>query len=218
MKLEQACELGLINSREYQDAREDLYMTALPVTLERFGFAAQFFAAGQIIREWSGAETPEGHQNNWTLNKNVGFAKLFSTGALLLFNFANTTVVNFTGGRELTSQSMINLDFIQPLLRGGGRAVTLEPLTQAERNLLYQIRTFARFRKTFYVAIAGGGGGSITGATFQPTNVISPPTFAPSAGLGSSGLLPGVTALAPVPVTGNPGLQVARECRDKLAW
>ena len=208
LNLEQACELGLINSREYQDAREDLYLTALPVTLERFGFAAQFFAAGQIIREWSGAETPEGHQNNWMINKNVGFAKLFSTGALLLFNFANTTVVNFTGGKELTSQSMINLDFIQPFLRGGGRAVTLEPLTQVERNLVYQIRTFARFRKTFYVAIAGGGGGSITGATFQPTNVISPPTFTPGVGLNSSGLIPGVTTTAAVDITGNPGLQV----------
>src|SRR5262249_35549836 len=46
LKLEQAVELGLINSREYQDTREDLYLTALPVTLERFSFAAQFFAAG----------------------------------------------------------------------------------------------------------------------------------------------------------------------------
>jgi outer membrane protein TolC len=206
LKLEQAVELGLINSREYQDAREDLYLTALAVTLERFGFAAQFFAAGQIIRQWSGAETAEGHQNNWTINRNTGFAKLFSTGALLLFNFANHTVVNLTGGAELTSQSMINLDLIQPLLRGGGRAVTLEPLTQAERNLLYEIRTFARFRKTFYVAIAGGGGGSITGATFQPTNVIAPTTFSPNTRLGASGLVPGL--IPAVNVAGNPGLQV----------
>jgi hypothetical protein len=208
LKLEQAVELGLINSREYQDAREDLYMTALPVSLERFGFAAQFFAAGEAIREWAGRQTPEGHQNNWALNSNFGFAKLFSTGALLLTDFANQTVFNMTGiGRSLTSQSTINLDLIQPLLRGGGRAVTLEPLTQAERNLFYEIRTFARFRKTFYVAIAGGGGGSITGATFQPVNVIAGTGFAPTAGLGSSGLIPGV--IPPVPVTGNPGLQVS---------
>src|SRR5262249_30356145 len=32
LKMEQAVELGLINSREYQDAREDLYLTSLPVT------------------------------------------------------------------------------------------------------------------------------------------------------------------------------------------
>jgi outer membrane protein TolC len=207
LKLEQAVQLGLINSREYQDAREDLYMTALPVTLERFSFAAQFFAAGQVIREWAGVQSPEGHQNNWTANSNFGFTKLFSTGALLLVNFANQTVFNLTGtGRGTVSQSTINLDLIQPFLRGGGRAVTLEPLTQAERNLVYAIRNFARFREEFYVAIAGGGGGSITGASFQPTGVIAAPTFSPVAGLGSSGLIPGVPAA--VPVTGNPGAAV----------
>jgi len=211
LKPEQAVELGLINSREYQDRREDLYMTALPVSLERFSFAAQFFAVEQAMREWAGRETGVVPRNNWTLNSNAGFSKLFSTGALLLFNFANQTVFNLAGqGRSLTSQSTINFDLIQPLLRGGGRAVTLEPLTQAERNLLYEIRTFARFQKEFYVAIAGGGaggGGSITGATFQPVGVIAPITFSPSAGLGSSGLTPGVIPFGPV--AGNPGLQVS---------
>jgi hypothetical protein len=208
LKMEQAVELGLINSREYQDAREDLYLTALPVTLERFAFAAQFFVAEQAIREWAGRETPDEPKNNWTLNSNAGFAKLFPTGALLLLNFANQTVFNLGGGtgRPLTSQSTINLDLIQPLLRGGGRAVTLEPLTQAERNLLYQIRNFARFRKTFYVAIAGGGGGSITGGTFQPTGIIAPIGFSPNAGLGASGQTPGI--IPSVPVLTNPGLAV----------
>ncbi len=210
LKLDQAVELGLINSREYQDAREDLYLTALPVTLERFAFAAQFFAVGQAVREWAGRDTsvPPAERNSWALNNNTGVAKLFSTGALLLFNFANQTVFNLTGpGRGLTSQSAINLDFVQPFLRGGGRAVTLEPLTQAERNLVYAIRNYARFRKTFYVAIAGGGGGSITGSTFQPTNVIAANTFSPAGGVsGSSGVVPG--GIPGVPLTGNPGLQV----------
>src|SRR5581483_10374929 len=164
LNLEQACELAVINSREYQDAREDLYLTALPVTLQRFSFAAQFFAAEQAVRQWAGSETPGGAQNNWTLNSNAGVTKLFSTGALLLFNFANQTVFNLGGAaRPVTSESTINLDLIQPLLQGGGRAVTLEPLTQVERNLVYQIRNYARFRKSLYVAIAGGGGGGITG-------------------------------------------------------
>jgi hypothetical protein len=221
LKLEQAVELGLINSREYQDARENLYMTALPVATERFSFAAQFFAFGQAVRQWAGRQTSDVPKNNWALSSNLGFTKLFSTGALLLADFANQTVFGLTGfGRSLSSQSTINLDLIQPLLRGGGRAVTLEPLTQAERNLLYQIRTFARFRKEFYVFIAGGGaglgggtsggGGSIFGATFQPAGVLANPTFSPTAGLGSSGLVPGVPF--PILITGdnpnrvNPGV------------
>jgi outer membrane protein TolC len=208
LKLEQAVELGLINSREYQDAREDLYLTALPVTLERFAFAPQVFAVIQAIRERAGRETPSGPRNDWTLNSNAGVAKLFSTGALLLFNFANQTVLNLGGvtGRPVTSQSTINLDLLQPLLRGGGRAVTLEPLTLSERDLLYEVRNFARFREEFYVAIAGGGGGSITGANFQPTGVIAPAGFTPGAGLGTTVTTAGI--VPPVNTTGNPGLQV----------
>ncbi|OAI44927.1 hypothetical protein AYO44_13420 [Planctomycetaceae bacterium SCGC AG-212-F19] len=207
LKLEQSVELALINSREYQDQRENLYMASLPVSVERFAFAPQFFAAGQGLREWAGAQTPEGPQNNWTVNSNVGLSKLFSTGGLLLMNFANQTVVNLTGtGRKVTSPSTINLDLVQPFFRNGGLAVALEPLTQSERNLLYQIRDFARFRKTFYVAIAGGGGGALTGASFQPTNVIAATTFSPTAGLGGSGLFPG--AIPPPPVFGNPGARV----------
>jgi hypothetical protein len=225
LTLEQACELSLINSREYQDAREDLYLTALPVTLERFSFAAQFFAVGEAFRQWSGSQTVGGagassasgagstpgavepSGNSWNFGSNVGFAKLFSTGALLLFNFANQTALNLGPGRFVTSQSNINLDLVQPFLQGGGQAVTLEPLTQAERNLVYEIRNFARFRKELYVAIAGGGGGSITGANFQPTGVLSTPTFSPAQGLGASGLTPGKPAIGST--TSNPGLDVS---------
>src|SRR5262249_11161963 len=97
LNLEQACELGLINSREFQDRREALSLAALPVTLERFAFAAQWFATEQAIREASGRDTPDGHTNRWISNGNVGFSKLFSTGALLLVRIANQTVINLSG-------------------------------------------------------------------------------------------------------------------------
>ena len=53
--------------------------------------------------------------------------------------------------------SALPISFVQPLLRGGGRAVTLEPLTQAERNLLYAVRAFALFRQQFFVVTLTGG-------------------------------------------------------------
>ena len=54
-------------------------------------------------------------------------------------------------------QSTLPLTLVQPFLRGGGRAVTLELLTQAERNLVYEVRNFAKFRQEFLVAILVGG-------------------------------------------------------------
>lgn len=169
LNLNQALELALINSREFQDRREDLYLTSLPVTVERFAFSTQLFATEQIVREYTGRLTGEGQRNRWIFNTGTGFTKLFSTGALLLFQFANRTVVELIGNFDpkTISTSTINLDLIQPLLRGGGKAVTLEPLTLVERNLLYEVRDFARFRKQFYVGIAAGsgGGGINIGAT-----------------------------------------------------
>jgi outer membrane protein TolC len=41
-----------------------------------------------------------------------------------------------------------------PLLRGAGRDVVREPLTQAERNLVYAIWTFERYRQTFALSLA----------------------------------------------------------------
>jgi outer membrane protein TolC len=158
INLEQSSELGLINSREFQDQREDLYLAALAVVVERFAFSAQFFATGAAIGEWAGRDSSDGPQNRATLNSRAGFSQLFPTGALLLFRLANQTVINFSGlnPRPTISQSTLTLDLFQPLLRGGGFAVTLEPLTQSERSLLYQIRDYAHFRKGFYVFLAGG--------------------------------------------------------------
>jgi len=160
LRVEQAMELGLINSREFQTRREDLYLTALPVTRERFAFSSQYFALGQVIRERTGANTVFGEGDRWTYGSQAGFSKLFSTGALLLVGFANQTVLNLgnpANTQRTASTSTIDLDIVQPLLRGGGRAATLEPLTQTERNLLYDIRDYARFRKQYFQYMIGGG-------------------------------------------------------------
>src|SRR5262249_58455554 len=82
--------------------------------------------------------------------------------ALLLLQMSNQVVVEMINGRPNTSLGALTLELSQPLLRGGGYAVTLEPLTQAERNLLYAIRNYGRFRKIFYVAIASGSDASAT--------------------------------------------------------
>ncbi len=190
--LDQAAELAMFNSREYQDQRENLYLAALPVTQERFSFTTQLFAAQEAFREYAGRETTNGQTSNWTLNSGTGFSKVLSTGALLLLNFSNQTVFNFLNPKQTLSVTNLNFSAIQPLLQGGGQAVALESLTQAERNLLYQIRFFARFRKELYVEIASNNGGSINGAAFQPTGVLGNQGVNVSTNLGASGLTPGI--------------------------
>lgn len=154
--LDQACELSLFNSREYQDRREDLYASALPVSLERFSFVAQFAATEQAIREVTGRETPSGSGDRWNLTTSGGMSKLFPTGATLLVQLANRLVIELGTGAPRISMSNLAAELTQPLLAGGGFAFTMEALTQAERNLLYAVRSYARFRKIYYTYLAGG--------------------------------------------------------------
>ena len=158
IRFEQAVELALFNSREFQDRREDLYLAALPVTFERFSFAAQAFAVENLIRQSTGRDFAAGRGSElWTVNTNVGFNRRFATGAQLLVSLANQVVIDLSGPRPTLSLSNLAVSFTQPFLRGGGYAVTLENLTQAERTLVYAIRSYARFRSVFYNAIVGNG-------------------------------------------------------------
>jgi hypothetical protein len=173
--IQQAFTLALINARIYQFNLENLYIQALNVTLQRFAFTPQFYAAsgqpttgvlgGRILPPTLGnaftyqtAETGQ-QLSALSLGTVAGFGKAFSSGATLLAGFANQLVFNFIGKNSFqpTVKSYLPLNLIQPLLRGGGRAVTLEPLTLAERQLLYQVRAFAKFRQEFTVATLIGG-------------------------------------------------------------
>jgi hypothetical protein len=156
LRIEQAMELGIFNAREFQDRREDLFLAALPVTLERFQFAAQAFAAETAVRSETGSQLPNAG-NRWSLQTDASASKLFPTGATLLAKFANQVVFDLGTGRPDVAVSNLSLTVAQPLLRGGGFAVTLEPLTTSERNLLYAIRSFARWREVFFVALLGQG-------------------------------------------------------------
>jgi hypothetical protein len=174
----QALQLGLTNSRSYQFRLENVYLQSLTVTLNRFNFEPQFFAgmspstgvatppgaaSGSFPQGAVGVnqftyrtrEAPGGQASQLSLNTAAGWGKLFVFGGRVLAGFANTTVFNFVGSnpRQPSVQSTLPLTFIQPFLRGGGRAVTLEPLTLAERQLLYEVRSFARFRQEFLVSL-----------------------------------------------------------------
>jgi hypothetical protein len=173
INMQQAFTLALINSRVYQTNLENIYAAALSVTLQRFTFTPQLYAgmspstptsAGlpspipitSFVYQTRESGAPASALNIGTV---AGVGKVFSSGARLVAGFANQIVFNFIGKNSFQPrvQSFLPLTLAQPFLRGGGRAVTLELLTQAERNLVYQIRSFAKFRQEFTVAILAGG-------------------------------------------------------------
>jgi outer membrane protein TolC len=79
---------------------------------------------------------------------------LLATGGRLALSFTTTILRYVSGESANTTSSRLAGTFAQPFWRGAGYKVTMENLTQSQRNLLYAIRDFTRFRKTFTVDVA----------------------------------------------------------------
>ena len=152
-----AVELALINSREYQTEIENLYLACLALTLQRFEFNLQWFSF--ITPSYFHFGKSPNETNSVNNFGNFGFRKAFAGGGQLIADFSNSLVWQFTGTDSMAVRSNIGVDLVQPLLRNAGRNIRLESLTQAERNVLYAARGFARFRKQFYFDVTSGNVG-----------------------------------------------------------
>ncbi|WP_158521147.1 TolC family protein [Fuerstiella marisgermanici] len=151
-----AMELALLHSRDYQTQVEGVYLQALPVSLQRFQFDAQWTGGAGLAFLQRGGHTA-GSTRTLSLTDGLGVSKRFATGGQLLADFSNAMTWEYNGGVS-SAASVLSFQFLQPLMRRAFREVQLEPLTQAERNLLYSVRDFARFRRTFFVSTVGTNG------------------------------------------------------------
>lgn len=93
-------------------------------------------------------------ENTLTAQGNLGVSMLTRTGARLAADFTTDFLRFLSGTVPNASDSSLAFSITQPLLRGAGYRATMETLTQAERDLLYAIRDFTQYRKTFTVDIA----------------------------------------------------------------
>ena len=168
LDLNESVRTALLHSPDYQSAIEEVYLSALDVSTERFLLDSQFFGG------WQQSYTSDGPRRGdpTTLNSSSIFAtgpnssgrrpfsmqKRFATGADLLVGFANSLTWELSGPNNQSATTLLDFSLIQPLLRQGGRDVVLERLTLAERTLLANVRAFERFRRGFYISIATGRG------------------------------------------------------------
>ena len=149
LTLPEAIRLGTEHNRNYQSQRENLYLEALTLSDRRFVFSPQFFGGSspRVVREVDG--DIRGEVNN----SQVGVSQFMKTGGRLSAAVANDLLRYFTGDPRREAVSILTLNFAQPLLRGAGAAVVAENLTQAERNVIYQIRDFTQFQREFAVGV-----------------------------------------------------------------
>jgi len=158
LDLQTAVRIGLKNARTFQTEREDLYLSALDVTLERFRFDTKYtlgttgryesFGVDQVRRD-------DSTQNAGILTDG-SVRRLSASGGEVIASFANTLVWNFNGSTVDTAGSLLNFSLVQPFLRFGGRTVVLENLTHAERTLLANVRQMEQFQKGYYIRVNAG--------------------------------------------------------------
>lgn len=153
LTLAKAAELAVTNTHEYQQAKEQLYLTALdlrdvqhlyewtPFARATGGYAKEGDRDGEGGREGAGA-AGEG-----------GISKLLASGTVITSGLSVGYMDVLSGDFRSGLQTIFQTAITQPLLRGANRKVVLEALTQAEQNTLYAIRDFNRFRQTFLVSI-----------------------------------------------------------------
>ena len=142
--LVECLEIAAENSRDYQDRREQLYLAALDLTLERWRFQVQetATASGSVSGTGTDAESAN-------FSADLGLSKLLGSGALIVGGIGIDLFRALSTGDGWDAISGASLSVTQPLLRGFGVEVVTEPLTQAERDVLYEVRAYERFRRTF---------------------------------------------------------------------
>lgn len=160
-----AVRLALLNSRDYQQQLENLYLSALDVSFQRFQFDSQFFAGYSVFYTADGPRRRgSGGNSSSVLELNTASSgarpwamqKAFSTGSTLVVGLANSLVWQFSGPDDYTGTTLLDFTLVQPLLRNAGRDVILEGLTQSERSLLADVRSLELYRQAFYVEIMTG--------------------------------------------------------------
>ncbi|MCL2118082.1 MAG: hypothetical protein FWH27_06600 [Planctomycetaceae bacterium] len=150
---ETAFQLAQIHSPEYQTALENLYLSALAVSAQRFQFDTQLFGGSSMFYSSNGAV----RDSTWTNSNWVGFNKKLATGGQAVVELANSITWQLAGPDTQAYQTILSANFLQPFLRNGGREYVLESLTRSERNLLANVRQMAYYRQGFYKTVIFGG-------------------------------------------------------------
>src|SRR6185503_6063890 len=153
LSLFDALAIGAQNSREYQRQKELVFQAALALDLERDHFRSTW--AGVLNGDIQRDNSVDPNIGGATASADLGVAKRLRNGALMTVNIAFDLVKLLTPGRDSSYGILGDATIAIPLLRGSGRFVVEEPLKQAERDVIYAIYAFERFKRGFAVQIAG---------------------------------------------------------------
>jgi len=163
--LQDALAYAIRHARDLQDAKEELYLAALALSLERHLWTPQLSAEAALdYTMWDEKESDEpgaaaGALDPGELDRTYDSVSQMavsqrlplggSVTAKVLHNWMRTVRDHVAEGES--AQGILEAEI--PLLRGAGR-VAYEDRYSAERELVYGVRRFERFRRSFLVEVA----------------------------------------------------------------
>jgi outer membrane protein TolC len=173
ISLDQALDLGFALNKDYQLQRERLYLQALSLTADRYRYTPIFSASANSTYAWDnrlndGSTDPFAADAEALISlpatvvtaderlrsdASLGTRLLLRGGGQIALNLTSNFLRFVTGDMDSNASSALVGSFTQPLLRGAGSDIAAETLMQAERDLLYQLRDFTRYRQTLAVRI-----------------------------------------------------------------
>lgn len=166
ISLNAALDLAFQHSKDYQTQKERLYLEALALTFDRYRYTPTFSASGGGDYVWDAEDqfvidmqdltgaTPVSSSESIVATSTLGARYLLKSGGAIALNLTNNFTRFLTGDVSEFSTGALIGSITQPLLRDFGADIETEALLQAERDLLYQLRDFTRFRKEFAVQVA----------------------------------------------------------------
>ena len=154
LSLMQSLQIGALNSFEYQTHKEDIFRAALALDLERNDFRNIFTSQVESLLEtdMSGNRTVSGTRHSGSIGVSKKLESGIQLSTSLAIDLANLLTLNQASAVGLTGDATVSI----PLLRGSGKHIVMEDLTQAERDVVYAIYQFERLKKTFAVSVARG--------------------------------------------------------------
>jgi outer membrane protein TolC len=163
LTLTDALQIAAHESREYQTQKEDVFVTALQLDLERDAFRRTWTGVleglYQASLEREVVIDDEGHTDRQTVGGleygGIGaLSQRFKNGLTFTGQIGLDLVSLLTQERLFSRGIFADVTMTMPLMRGSGKFVVTEPLTQAERNVVYAIYLFERFKREFAVDVA----------------------------------------------------------------
>ena len=148
----EALQIAARNSREFQAQKESVFEAALRLDLERNEFRTTW--TGVLGSLLSTLEGEEGRVTGLENTADLGLARNFENAAAFSLDLGIDLVKLLTQDKASALGALADATLSIPLMRGSGRFIVREPLTQAERNVVYAIYAFERFKRTFAVRVA----------------------------------------------------------------